>query len=110
MTTLRRKLERRRAAGEIAPPAAEPDARARGEQAERDRPLGATAPAVEPDAGARGGQAEQGFFGFEGDRSARIARLREAIDRVWATFGVGWDLDDEDGSYDGGGVTLILAP
>lgn len=31
-------------------------------------------------------------------------------DRVWATFGVGWDLDDEDGSYDGGGVTLILAP
>ncbi|MCA9531351.1 MAG: ribonuclease H-like domain-containing protein [Myxococcales bacterium] len=84
MTTLRRKLERRRAAGEIAPPAAEPDARARGEQAERDRPLGATAPAVEPDAGARGGQAEQGFFGFEGDRSARIARLREAIDRVGA--------------------------
>lgn len=31
-------------------------------------------------------------------------------ERVWATFGVGWDLDDGDGIYDGGGVTLILAP
>lgn len=31
-------------------------------------------------------------------------------ERVWATFGVGWDLDDGDGVYDGGGVTLILAP
>lgn len=29
-------------------------------------------------------------------------------ERVWVTWGVGWDLDDGDGIYDGGGVTLIL--
>lgn len=30
--------------------------------------------------------------------------------RVWTSFGVGWDLDGGDGVYDGGGVTLVLAP
>lgn len=27
---------------------------------------------------------------------------------VWTSFGVGWDLDPEDGRYDGGGLTMIL--
>lgn len=29
-------------------------------------------------------------------------------DNVWTSFGVGWDLDPEDGRYDGGGLTMIL--
>ena len=27
---------------------------------------------------------------------------------VWTAFGVGWDLDPEDGLYDGGGMTMIV--
>ena len=33
--------------------------------------------------------------------------LLQPTERLWIQFGVGWDLDDGDGLYDGGGMTLV---
>lgn len=53
-----------------------------------------------------------------GERAGRLAGADHRLltrcvlpigDNVWTRFGVGWDLDPEDGRYDGGGLTMILA-
>ena len=31
------------------------------------------------------------------------------LGNVWTAFGVGWDLDEGDGPYDGGGMTMTVS-
>lgn len=38
-----------------------------------------------------------------------VTRMVLALgEKVWSTFGVGWDLDPGDGPYDGGGATILV--
>ena len=44
-----------------------------------------------------------------GHETRLITRFVLSMDHVWTAFGVAWDLDEGDGPYDGGGMTMTIS-